>query len=528
MNTPPESSAHVDVTGIRPGAAVASWCLIWLTMLVYGAVATPVPAVNEPHYLGKAKHYWDPAWCRGDLLMESSNAHAMFYTVMGYWGKWLSLPQLAWLGRSLGYAVLAWGWLRTHQSLGLNGRQTWWSLLGFLALASWGNFSGEWIIGGIEGKVFSYGFLLLAFADWQAQRVVLAGLWAGLAIGFHPVAGGWGVLAALMAGLVEHRAPRSGKQSWSSLVLASVVMMLAALPGLIPVLPLIVSHDPPHVRMDGTYLQVYYRLAHHLDPMTFSWRSWIGYGGLLLIVVLNRRQLGSTVAGRTWLWIVVGASLIALAGVLAGFGPRPAKNMPFYLERMSLLKFYPFRLFDVVVPLTASLQLTRLISRQLSTVTARTKTIGSLLCGTVLLSVMAGGEWRRERLHKPTVFDSPKWHEVCRWIKGHTPENALIQTPVHNQNFKWFAERAEYVSYKDVPQDNRSLVEWNRRMNFLSKWYQQHRADGIYTSDELRSLRAETGITHILTDRLGPFELSPSYTNGTFRVYDLAMLDESH
>ena len=74
-------------------------------MLIYGAVADPAPGVNEPHYIGKAKHFWAPAWCPGDLLYESSNAHWMFYFTVGYWAKWLTLPQLAWAGRLVGYGA---------------------------------------------------------------------------------------------------------------------------------------------------------------------------------------------------------------------------------------------------------------------------------------------------------------------------------------------------------------------------------------------------------------------------------------
>jgi hypothetical protein len=505
-----------------PSALRSPLTALWITLLLYGAVAAPVPGVNEPHYLGKAKHFWDAGWCAGDLLYESSNAHAVFFFVTGYWAKWLSLTQLAWVGRAIGYGLLARGWQRAHQVLGIEGDPAWWSLVGFLMLASFGNLSGEWLVGGIEGKVFSYGFLLLAFADWQSDRLFRAALWAGLGISFHPVVGGWAVLAALLAGVGSLR---TCKHSWRTLIGALGVMILASLPGLIPAVQVIAAPDSPDVRLDGTYLQVYYRLKHHLDPMTFSWRSWTGYGVLLVLTIALHRRLISIAAGRTWLWIVFWAGIFALAGLLAGWGPRPAKEMPYYLERMYLLKFYPFRLFDVLLPMTAAMEATRAVSGWLSSQSLATQRWSAVLAGILLFAGIAGGEWRRAQLHKPTVFDSPEWVDVCEWIKQHTSPKALVQTPVYNQNFKWHAERAEYVAYKDVPQDNAGLVEWNRRMRFLDKWYREHRQDGVYSHDELRQLRAETGITHVLTDRLGPFESRPRYTNGRFRVYDLTELD---
>lgn len=492
---------------------------LWVTLLIYGALTAAVPDVNEPHYLGKSKHFWDPAWCAGDLLLESSNAHAVFFFVMGYWTKWLSFPQLAWFGRAVGYGVLACGWFRTHHVLGVTRWWSWWSLCCYLAIASWGNFSGEWLVGGIEGKVFSYGFLLLAFADWWEQRHFRAAIFGGLAISFHPIAGGWAILAAMLTQCVfwlRHRQfPKlSDGIAWGGL-------LAFAIPGLLPAVQLLLANDPPNVRMNGTYLQVYYRLAHHLDPMTFPAQSYWGYAGLIVLSIGLTFALPTSSARRTWSQILFWGGVFAMCGLIAGWGPRPPKLMPYYLVRMNLLKFYPFRLFDIMLPISVALQLSLgMMSMKWPLNFSRRALLGGVMV-LVILGVMAGGEWRRRQLVKPTVFDAPEWIEVCHWLRDHSPTGALVQTPIHNKNFKWYAGRAEYVTYKDVPQDNRGLVEWNRRMLFLEKWYREHRADGLYSNEDLRSLRVETGITHILTDRLGPFELAPSFTNGQFRVYDL-------
>ncbi|MGH7137007.1 MAG: DUF6798 domain-containing protein, partial [Pirellulales bacterium] len=59
----------------------------------------PAPDVNEPHYLGKARHYWDPGWAAGDFFFESADTHLVFYITCGWITRWLSLPAAAWLGR---------------------------------------------------------------------------------------------------------------------------------------------------------------------------------------------------------------------------------------------------------------------------------------------------------------------------------------------------------------------------------------------------------------------------------------------
>ncbi len=531
-------------------------------MLAYGAVFAPVPGVNEPHYLGKAKHFWNPAWCPGDLLLESANAHYMFYVMAGFWAHWFSLPALAVIGRLIGYGLLARGWQRLHESLHVRGWLSCLSLLVFLTSASWGNFSGEWLIGGIEGKTISYACLMLAFANWQQGYRNWAALQTGLAISFHPVVGAWGLLAALLTILSQKLCPSgplapaagerarvrgqafadsptlitpsaqaplirpsatfspTGKKGPFVAVIEKLLpvtlLLLAAAPGLIPALQLVFTNDPADVRINGTYLQVYYRLAHHLDPMKFPLRSYLAYAGLSVAVLLLSRPLWRIPTGRVWLIITAWSAMFAFGGIVAGFGPRPPAEMPYYLERMTLLKFYPFRLFDVLMPFTFSIQLASLIRNTKST---------SLVVATILigLTTLAGGCARHSHLQKSTPFDSGDWVAVCHWFRDHTTTNALVQTPIHNPNFKWHAGRAEYVTYKDMPQDNVSLVEWNRRLRFLGQWYHDHGGDG-YSAAELINLRQATGIDYILTDRLGPFDIAPCYTNQTFRVYDLRNL----
>jgi hypothetical protein len=58
-----------------PTRFLAEAAAVAVSFLVYAAIAAPLPALNEPHYLAKAKHFWNPAWCAGDLFLESANAH---------------------------------------------------------------------------------------------------------------------------------------------------------------------------------------------------------------------------------------------------------------------------------------------------------------------------------------------------------------------------------------------------------------------------------------------------------------------
>lgn len=521
---------HAAVTGMRGARAAGwEWGAVLVSWLAYSVLTAPIPAVNEPHYLTKARHFVQPDWCAGDLFLASSNAHVVFYTVFGPLTTFLTLTQVAWIGRLCALGIVATGWCRLRGALQLPVGAALPAAWLFLLLQGVGNFSGEWVIGGLESKVCTYGLWLWGLAAVIQQRPLSAGLLCGAAIALHPVVGLWGLLAACGAGLLvwwTYRREPLCQPSLSRWLMGGLLLILAALPGIVPVLPLIFAGVDPQTKYAGTYLQVFYRLGHHLDPMRIPLRAWLGYGVLTGVWVCGwwwiARMLRAepVVRRRSVLWlqgIVLCALLFAVGGVLAGYGPRPPQEMPGFAWRMQLLKFYPFRLYDAVLPMGVAWLFTAgglmldggMLRRNGGFVT------GLLVCLTVSLLM-----WQRSHTAR-AADDMPAWLDVCRWVRESTPADSLFYTPHGRFTFKWYAARAEYVNYKDCPQDVVGIVEWNRRMQFLKQWFQTHYADQRYTAEELAALAQETGITHLLTDRLGPIDLLPLYQNGTYRVYDL-------
>lgn len=156
------------------------WCgpaaIVFLELLIYSAVQAPVPGVNEPQYLGKAAHYWDASWAAGDRFLDSSNPHLVFYFTVGWLTRFLPLAATAWIARVAGYGLLAIGWTALASAI----TRSWWaaatSAAFFLLCGSVGNLSGEWLVGGIEGKTFAYGLLFLAISLWLKERLSASAL----------------------------------------------------------------------------------------------------------------------------------------------------------------------------------------------------------------------------------------------------------------------------------------------------------------------------------------------------------------
>src|SRR5688500_7822436 len=102
LPTPVEHRPRLTRASRRQAAIEAA--LVFLVFFIQGA--WPVPDVNEPCYLGKTKHYWNPQWAAGDLYLESADAHAPFYWTVGWLTLLMPLPVLAWAGRLVTWALL--------------------------------------------------------------------------------------------------------------------------------------------------------------------------------------------------------------------------------------------------------------------------------------------------------------------------------------------------------------------------------------------------------------------------------------
>ena len=66
------------------------------------------------------------------------------------------------------------------------------------------------------------------------------------------------------------------------------------------------------------------------------------------------------------------------------------------------------------------------------------------------------------RADKSIPYDD--WLRACAWIKDHTDARDSFFTPRMAGTLRWYADRAEVVSWKDIPQDSAGIVEWWKRI----------------------------------------------------------------
>ncbi|MCC6123540.1 MAG: hypothetical protein IT426_01110, partial [Pirellulales bacterium] len=367
--------------------ALTEFVVIFALFALQGAWS--VPDVNEPHYLGKAAHYWNPQWIEGDFFLDAADSHHVFYFTCGWLTLWLPLSAAAWTGRIVTWLLLAWSWRRL--SIAVVPRPGWSILTAalFAMLNERLQMAGEWIIGGFEAKGIAYAFVLLGLEALVKNRWNRAWLLFGAGSAFHPVVGGWAVIAAGLAWLFLGKKcnssfPRSGvgtqvpdapaskevplavasaeRPQFLSMLSGLLGGFILSLPGLIPALALNRSIDAETIRR-ANVIYVFERLRHHLDifqfkmeflgrfaAMTFGYLALCWITNKLAQKALRREPREDPNADRDFFPIrilqsfVAGALSIALVGILI--------DMTSLYDRVfaaGLLKFYWFRLADIAV-----------------------------------------------------------------------------------------------------------------------------------------------------------------------------------
>ncbi len=498
---------------------------------VYAGDAAPM--VNEAHYMVKAKNFWQPTWCQNDLFASSGKAHTTFYMAFGWPLQTLALETATWIGRLVGWLLIAIGLRRLCDQL----FHVWWASIAvaivWIAGVEYGNLAGEWVVGGIEAKVPAYGLVLMGLSEMIQRRWNRVWIYLGAASAFHVLTGGWSVVAAMVAWAMTESRRSDGHRLFTRWLFFGGALSLF---GLLPALWLTTGARPED-SVAAAKIYSYFRIRHHLLPADFL-PIWYARHGLILAITAigiwsHRKQPDPM---RPLFAFAIGAIFIAAMGMIVGMLP------PFAPELAAkLLRLYWFRLSDAIVPLMLAVLVTRwMLSAsgwlRRSGVAALLLAIGLVLYSSIdrmqigvppsasnrLLGWDADADSEQQR----QVFAD--WLAVCRWAQLSTPEDEVFLTPRHQQTFKWYAGRAEVVNWKDVPQDATSLLEWNRRFADVFP-IRLGTVRVTINYDHLRRYRHQYNVRFMIVDRRVVGQKLPlvrvypqeSEDNGNYAVYEL-------
>ncbi|MGI9456826.1 MAG: DUF6798 domain-containing protein, partial [Aeoliella sp.] len=462
---------------------------------------------------------------------ESRDAHVTFVTAFAWLTNWMSLPALAWMGRFATWTALAWAWWRLSWTVVPRPLFAALGAAGIVTGIAEGNFAGEWLVGGFEAKPIAYVFVLLALRSWLVGNWNWAWIHLGIASAWHALVGGWSVLILFMLWLFGWRSEVPLRSILPGLALGGAIAMFGVLPALI-----LNVNQPPEISAEAAEIYVFERLPHHLAPLHKS-PEWITEraGRHAMVVTLMVGLLWVRLTDLQWQWrdlrddaagkialFACGAMTLAMIGLsiewlLWNDPPRSAQ----------WLRYYWFRLTDVAVPLALGALLAACLKRLFDR--------GSRLAPPMLaIFLLFTGYWlittTWDRHLQPIPQSDSKmtnpvdWIELCDWVRESTPKSSLVLTPRHSHSFKWRAERAEVVTYKDVPQDPESLIEWRRRLYDVFKlggnralpWCE---SIGQLGTPRVRELRDRYEFDYVVTRFDFPLALPIAYRNETYVVY---------
>jgi hypothetical protein len=206
-----------------------------------------------------------------------------------------------------------------------------------------------------------------------------------------------------------------------------------------------------------------------------------------------------------------------------------------------LLRFYWFRLSDAIVPLMMALLAGRMIFE-----TRRPARFCGVGLALLAIGLVGMSSYSAARLAVPPSASNDllgldsgalrsvqrqvfrDWLAVCRWARTSSGPDEVFLTPRHQQTFKWYAERAEVVNWKDVPQDAASLGEWYGRFQDVFPQRLGHVRVTVQYA-KLRQYRRQFGVRFLIVDRrvvgdhLPLVQVYPTAaeTNPTYAVYEL-------
>ncbi len=516
----------------------ARWLPALETALIFGVFflhgAWPVPDVNEAHYLSKAKHCWEPAWAATDFFLNSADAHQVFDWLFGWTTKFLTLNQVAWVGRLLTWSLLAWAWRRLSWAIVPRAGLAVLSAELFVLLNENAHMAGEWVVGGVEAKGFAYVLVFLALEAIVRNRWRRAWLMLGAASSLHVIVGGWATLAAAVAWL--NAGP--DRPTLRKMLPGLLGGLLLAAPGLWFALALTQGASADIVR-EANVIYVYYRLPHHLAADRFHEGFPSRHLLLWAVWLLLATALSANAGQRRLQWIAAAGMAFTLLGygfvLLANWYPDTAAAM---------LRFYWFRTADVFVPLSVSLLGLAWLDQVGATrmAIARRWWIGLVL--------VSGWDLAMQLPHLPcnliySACPTPpprsdktlahdEWRQACEWLRVHTRTDDRILAPRMAATLRWYAERGAVVSWKDVPQDARRIVEWWDRLVDIyaldkasppARWIDSLAQLGPSRLNALgQKYQAEYAIVELLPE-IGRLPGQPVFENAAYGIYRLPVAE---
>jgi hypothetical protein len=508
------------------GQRTAFTGLALFALICFCMLGQSVLGSNEAGKLALALQQVEPGWNPNDWYLTRPQSYQwLFQQISGHGLLWFGVGPGALLSRIVGYAAWSWGAAAVCIELGLSL----WMSLGAVALflTHQSLVAGEWMLGGAEPKTLAYAALLLGYVAWRRRHWWAMGFCSGLALSFHILVGFYGAAAlALAAVLTDHRTAR--RAQW---LRATAGLILGGL----PIGFALAQHQPAGLLStleegggpSASWIYTYLRNPHHLVPGSWSGEDWsqalLWLGLFAAACWFSRGATGAEAASRRSLATWGALTLVPFA---LGLG------ISLWDTNGALLRFYPFRVADSVIPLCTTL----LLACQLERSRPRPARLAALIA-TVVVAVQSHTSWASEasRFHPAPNTAQDAQARAYRWISANTPRTIRILTPPSGfEDLTLLTGRAGVAQFKQIPNRSADIHDWFRRMQALGGdpefWRQArgfrsrqilNKGFARATPQQLRQLASDyqAGMVLTLGRQAGPQGWRRTYSDSTLSLW---------
>ena len=327
--------------------------------------------------------------------------------------------------------------------------------------------AGEWIIGGLESKVFAYSLVIFSLSSFLKFNYKRGFLFAGLALSTHLLVGAYNLICLipiLSFGLINK------KITFYKLMIACSYFIITGIIGISEIIHSAFSNIPKIIQEKGWDIYVNIRVPHHTIP-NFSSDTWLKLSILTLItlIFINSKH--------TVKRLIASYSLLSVIIIIIGF-------TIYYFFESHYMRYYFFRFSDIMLPYLTLLLIT--------TFYKKLKYIYLLLIFLIIIpdliyknhfseftsvssySINYIKEKTNSVQHKTdNILDL----KIMEWITKNTNKTDQFIVPPDNLYFCMNTEREIFVSwwmlpeqydYKTVADIPSDMIEWYERLKRLN------------------------------------------------------------
>jgi hypothetical protein len=216
-----------------------------------------------------------------------------------------------------------------------------------------------------------------------------------------------------------------------------------------------------------------FRMPHHMQLISTVAAVWVAaHLGLQAAAYVKLRHAGRRESQTIGVLLFMSLTLAALCVVhfVAYYWLESSTVLEFQFVRLS-----PFITVFGVLSLIVSLQRSGALQtgRRGAASAARAFLIPALFVAPALWTtrpLTRGARLVRDGLVNLRIYDdeASPWTDICHWIRGHAPTNAVYITPPGNAGFTYLSNRSAVVEFKIAPDGGRYLDQWFDRLRDLS------------------------------------------------------------